>query len=581
MTRMRRHGWPTQHVLLLAFALSSAMAEPSGVSSARSRRVITDFFKPVAQGGATLPHRNPTYALSTATSVAPAPQLNASAALHVLRQLCTSTSCSEAPLLPPTTTPAPTASPTFSPGTSLAPTHLVFSPSSTPPPLPPPPSPTPPSPPPPPPPQWLPTPAVPPPPPPPPPLWLARGRPPDEPESVPTQLPSSANDAGMVDNSNSNAHSPLWPASFWTVESWDGLLSPRYIPPVRGCIRGVPGYLCPHVFNGVPAADGWDTNGSVSWDFDMDASDFIDRNFSLDIHYFAIPEDADGFTIKQQLLGSAKPTPEAQAAGSPRSTSPTPTASYADSTLASPLNNAGLPAAHQETPFLNPDLHPCDGLPAEPERSSSDLGDDSSPEDSAPDSGRSTDKERVTTDDESDVVALDFVGGSGPRQFIRPDGPDGCIISFNVPDGLHFYGLDIDGDPIFRRLDLCAADFSTQCNLHPWDDLSFIRWREVDPPFPIWPDLGDYLSDSIHFFSAAVKDPFARGKFSVDSRSRRTRTLGCWVCPVDFLDPFNTIDRGGVPPIVLSQFRPDDWSESERGADYSEEEYSYDPYDKE
>ena len=178
-------------------------------------------------------------------------------------------------------------------------------------------------------------------------------------------LLSQANDAGMVDNSNSNALSPLWPASFWTVESCDGLLSPRYIPPVRGCIRGVPGYLCPHVFNGIPAADGWDTHGSVPWDFDMDASDFIDRNFSQDIHYFAIPEDADGFTIKQQLLGSAKPTPEAQAAGSPRSTSPTPTASYADSTLASPLNNAGLPAAHQATLFLDPDLHPCDGLPAE------------------------------------------------------------------------------------------------------------------------------------------------------------------------------------------------------------------------
>jgi len=32
----------------------------------------------------------------------------------------------------------------------------------------------------------------------------------------------------------------------------------------------------------------------------MDASDFIDRNFSQDTHYFAIPEDADGFTIKQQ-----------------------------------------------------------------------------------------------------------------------------------------------------------------------------------------------------------------------------------------------------------------------------------------
>ena len=250
------------------------------------------------------------------------------------------------------------------------------------------------------------------------------------------------------------------------------------------------------------------------------------------------------------------------------------------SSLASPLNNAGLPAAHQATLFLDPDLHPCDGLPAEPERPSSELGDDSSLEDSASDSGWTTDKECVT-DDESDVEALDFVGGSGPRQFIRPDGPDGCIISFNIPDGLHFYGLDIDGDPMFRRLDLCAADFSTQYNLHPWDDLSFIRWREVDPPFPIWPDLGDYLSDRIHFFSAAVKDPFAHGKFSVDSRSRRTRTLGCQVSPDDFLDPFNTIDRRGVPPTVFSQFRPDDWSESERGMDYSEEEYSYDPYDKE
>jgi hypothetical protein len=53
------------------------------------------------------------------------------------------------------------------------------------------------------------------------------------------------------------------------------------------------------------------------------------------------------------------------------------------------------------------------------------------------------------------------------------------------------------------------------------------------------------------------------------------------VSPDDFLDPFNTIDRRGVPPTVFSQFRPDDWSESERGVDYSEEEYSYDPYDKE
>ena len=67
----------------------------------------------------------------------------------------------------------------------------------------------------------------------------------------------------------------------------------------------------------------------------------------------------------------------------------------------------------------------------------------------------------------------------------------------------------------------------------------------------------------------------------MDSRSRRTRTLGCWVSPDDFVDPFSTVDRGGVPPALLRQFRPGDWSEDELEPEYSEEEYSYDPYDKE
>ena len=80
--------------------------------------------------------------------------------------------------------------------------------------------------------------------------------------------------------------------------------------------------------------------------------------------------------------------------------------------------------------------------------------------DTEDESGWTTDKECVT-DDESDVEALDFVGGTGPRQFIRPNGPDGCILSVKVPDGLHFYGMDSDGDPIFRRLELRVADFST------------------------------------------------------------------------------------------------------------------------
>ena len=292
------------------------------------------------------------------------------------------------------------------------------------------------------------------------------------------------------------------------------------------------------------------------------------------------PPTADSLPVPSaRLLGSTRPAPEVSVTGSPLSTSPTPTATYADqdSTLSSPLFNAGLPAAHQAIPLSNPDLHPCDGLPSE--RVSDELGDDSSVVDTEDESGWTTDKECVT-DDDSDVEALDFVGGTGPRQFIRPNGPDGCILSVNVPDGLHFYGLDSDGDPIFRRLELCVADFSTQCNLHPRDDLSLIR-EVVDPPFPIWPDLGDFLSDRLHFFSAAVKDPFARGKFSVDSRSRRTRTLGCWVSPDDFVDPFATIDRGGVPPALLSQFRPGDCSEDDLEPKYSEVEYSYDPYDKE
>ena len=86
------------------------------------------------------------------------------------------------------------------------------------------------------------------------------------------------------------------------------------------------------------------------------------------------PPTADSLPVPSaRLLGSTRPAPEASETGSPLSTSPTPTATYADqdSTLSSPLFNAGLPAAHQATPLSNPDLHPCDGLPAEPEQTPS------------------------------------------------------------------------------------------------------------------------------------------------------------------------------------------------------------------
>jgi hypothetical protein len=153
------------------------------------------------------------------------------------------------------------------------------------------------------------------------------------------------------------------------------------------------------------------------------------------------------------------------------------------------------------------------------------------------------------------------------------------------PQTWHFYGFADDEvysvcllQPLLRpkyglgvRL-RDSPEIATQCDRGTCDSLSSIRFAYVNGEISSDPSISPVWADSAPF-SKAVTSNLSCGKFSFGTRSRTHRSVGVLVRPADWTDNDSPLPPMGV---IKRENRLYD------GQEYpSDEEYSYDPYDKE
>jgi hypothetical protein len=334
---------------------------------------------------------------------------------------------------------------------------------------------------------------------------------------------------------------------------------------LRGCIRGVPGYLCPRVFHGTPAADGWDAQG-LPWDFDMEASEFIDRNISLDVHMLSIPEDAEGFSV----ILSSRPI------------------LLCSSCLTSPCTCGGYEADASLVVAANQMSAQCSALPTVTPPSLSE---------NSPHGDKSLSKALQTRDGLAAAQSTTLVVAANqmPAQCSALPTVTPPSLSENSPHGDKSLSKALQTrDGLAAAQSTTLVDAGCQCSTADWNSLYIVRdddWSvdrglgAICPPLPIWPtdvenlhtsDSDDDLPSSPPtrpFFSKAVLSAYACGKFSFGVSSRTHRSVGVHVCPADWPTDVSPLPCMGVIKRENRLYV---------GQGYSlGEEYSYDPYDKE
>jgi hypothetical protein len=195
--------------------------------------------------------------------------------------------------------------------------------------------------------------------------------------------------------------------------------------------------------------------------------------------------------------------------------------------------------------------------------------------------------------DDEDEEEYEYVVIPGTWSYVY-----GCNGSINEyvwiehPKTWHFYGFiddEVHSVPLLQPLlrpmygpevGLCERpEIATQCNLQIDNSLSFLRSECITgdaqsgiPTYSVWDDSPP--------FSSAITSNLSCGKFSFGDRSRSHCSIGVQICPSDWL-----VDISPLPPmgVIRREFRfiGDQENFSDVNQDISsDDEYSYDPYDK-
>jgi hypothetical protein len=188
----------------------------------------------------------------------------------------------------------------------------------------------------------------------------------------------------------------------------------------------------------------------------------------------------------------------------------------------------------------------------------------------------------LTEYDDDDYPVFD---GSWAHAYGR-NGSIDDMVWVEHPRTWHFYGFVDDSVHLLQPLlrpnygpsvgltdyPTIAFAIATQCDLLYGNSLSSIRFGSVNgdtlsgsPTYSAWDDSPP--------FSSAITSNLSRGKFSFGERTRSHRSVGVHVSPADWM--------ADVPPplpmgIIKREMRYLGGQEN-----FSDEEFSYDPYDKE